>query len=134
MMTIESRYLGALRSSAVHVRSSREILTDAPPDNNGKGEAFSPTDLVAASLGCCMATVMGIYCRNQGILLDGLTWDTEKIMAANPRKVSTVRIHFHWPQPQGSDQQRERMKEIALSCPVALSLHPDLRQEIYFDF
>ena len=109
-------------------------MSDAPVDNNGKGESFSPTDLVAAALGNCMMTVMGIYAHKTGIELKELHWDTTKIMTSNPRRIDQVVLNFYWPQPTANPQQIAKLKEIALNCPVALSLHPDLMQEVNFHF
>lgn len=134
MNTLKSQYLGDLRTSVEHLKSAQKLLSDAPTDNNGKGESFSPTDLVAAALGSCMMTVMGIYADKNDITLQGLYWETEKIMTSDPRRISRIRINFHWPQPSASHKQIERLKDIALNCPVALSLHPEIQQEISFDF
>ncbi len=134
MNTLKSRYLGELRTSAEHLKSHQKLVSDAPTDNNGKGESFSPTDLVAAALGSCMMTVMGIYAQKNGIDLEELHWNTQKIMASDPRRISGIRIDFHWPRPTASLEEISKLKDIALNCPVALSLHPELRQEITFDF
>ena len=134
MNTIESLYLGALRTSAKHLKSGQELVSDAPTDNNGKGESFSPTDLVATALGSCMTTVMGIYAENHQIELQGLAWNTVKVMASNPRKIAHIKIEFQGIAPKATAQQLNRLKEIALHCPVALSLHPDIKQEVIFNF
>ena len=134
MTTITSSYSGQLRTQAVHVASSNTILTDAPTDNHGRGEAFSPTDLVAASLGSCMMTVMGIWAAKKGISLEGLKVEITKIMASQPRRIQTIQLNFTWPRPNATEDQIEKLKEIAISCPVALSLHQDLAQEVTFDF
>jgi len=134
MVTFKSEYTGDLRTIAEHLSSGRKLITDAPLDNHGKGESFSPTDLVATALGCCMATVMGIHGRKMNLEMDGLNWRTEKIMRSDPRRIDTINISFQWPQPQGDEQQRQRLKEIALSCPVALSIHPEIAQNIKFEF
>ena len=134
MNTIESRYLGGLRTTAIHVKSGQNLVSDAPTDNNGKGESFSPTDLVATALGSCMTTVMGIYAQKQGIDLEGLQWHTLKVMSANPRKIARIVVEFHGTPPEASNEELNKLKDIALHCPVALSLHPDLEQEIVFNF
>ena len=126
--------MGDLRTTAEHLSSSSKLITDAPVDNHGKGESFSPTDLVATALGSCMATVMGIHGRKIGLEMDGLTWKTEKVMHDNPRKIDSINIAFSWPEPQGTPEQIEQLKEIALNCPVALTIHPDTKQNIVFDF
>ncbi|WP_226390799.1 OsmC family protein [Penaeicola halotolerans] len=134
MATAKATYLGNLRTQATHIQSGTAIITDAPTDNNGKGEAFSPTDLVATALGSCMVTIMGIVAERDGIDMSGLSWEVTKVMSANPRKISKVTIHFTWPQPQASTEQLQKLKNAARTCPVALSLHPDLEQDIHFNF
>jgi putative redox protein len=134
MASIKSSYEGNLRTKMVHLQSGKEIITDAPLDNNGKGEAFSPTDTVAAALGSCMVTIMGIVAERDGVTLEGLTWDTTKIMQSDPRKIGEVVIHFHWGKPKGSPAFLQKLKNAAKTCPVALSLHPDIRQTVQFNF
>jgi uncharacterized OsmC-like protein len=134
MIQIKSRYAGDLRTTSVHLKSGNEIITDAPIDNNGKGEAFSPTDLVCAALGSCMSTIMGIYANKNQIELPGFEYEIEKIMHPHPRKISKVRIVFHFAPNNLSEQQKEALKNAALHCPVALSLHPDLVQDVTFHF
>lgn len=134
MVIIKSVYLGELRTEAQHIKSENKIITDAPLDNQGKGEAFSPTDLVCAALTNCMMTLMGITAGKLGIKLEGLNADTTKIMAANPRKIAAIKVDFQWTQPQGTETQVAALKEAALTCPVALSLDPAIRQEITFSF
>ena len=134
MVTFKSEYVGGLRTSAVHESSGNRLITDAPVDNHGKGESFSPTDLVATALGSCMATVMGIHGEKMGLSMDGLTWTTEKKMRSDPRRVDAIHIQFEWQDPQGNAQQRLKLKEIALNCPVALSLLPEINQIIVFNF
>ncbi|NND35186.1 MAG: OsmC family protein, partial [Saprospiraceae bacterium] len=97
-MHIKSEYLGDLRTSATHIKSGKKIITDAPLDNNGKGEAFSPTDLVAGALTSCMMTIMGIHARKHGYDIDGMSASTEKIMRSEPRAISGIRIIFTWPE------------------------------------
>jgi uncharacterized OsmC-like protein len=134
MASIKSSYEGNLRTKMVHLQSGKEIITDAPLDNNGKGEAFSPTDTVAAALGSCMVTIMGIVAERDGITLEGLTWDTTKIMKSEPRKIGEIVIKFHWDNPPGSPAFLQKLKNAAKTCPVALSLHPDIRQTVQFNF
>lgn len=134
MKTLESQYLGDLRTSCQHLRSGVKLVSDAPVDNNGKGESFSPTDLVAVALGSCMMTVMGIYAHKTGFPLKELHWDTTKLMASNPRRIDRVVLNFYWPQPNATEEQIHKLKEIALNCPVALSLHPDVHQDVRFHF
>jgi uncharacterized OsmC-like protein len=135
MATITSKYLGELRTESTHVRSGRIILTDAPVDNNGKGESFSPTDLLATALGTCMLTVMGIAAREHGVNMDGTTCAIVKIMASNPRRVSEVQIELNFPKEQKySDKEKAILERTALTCPVAKSVHPDLIQNVIFNF
>lgn len=134
MATIETKYSGELRTEAIHVLSGNKIITDAPLDNQGKGAAFSPTDLMSASLGSCMLTIMGIAAREHDINIDGCTCSITKIMAANPRRVSEIQIIFNFPDSEYSEKQRLILERAAINCPVAKSLHPDLVQTITFNF
>ena len=131
---IESSYLGELRVSSTHLASNTEIITDAPVDNNGKGESFSPTDLVATALGTCMITVMGIYAEKNRILIPNVYSRTNKVMSSSPRKISKLKIEIIFEGNQLSDVEKQSLKDVALNCPVAKSLHPDLLQEIEFNF
>ncbi|MGW8122248.1 OsmC family protein [Roseivirga echinicomitans] len=134
MITVKSKYTGNLSTQAVHVKSGNGIVTDAPVDNNGKGEAFSPTDLVAAALGSCMMTVMAIAGENKGLNMDGMNVESTKIMSANPRRISEIKLDFFWENCSLSDKDREWIKNIGLTCPVAQSLSQDLKQSINFHF
>ena len=131
---IESSYLGELRVSSKHLASNSEIITDAPIDNNGKGESFSPTDLVATALGTCMITVMGIYAEKNGILMPNVYSRTNKVMSSSPRKISKLKIQINFEGNELSDSEKQSLKKVALNCPVAKSLHTDLQQEIEFNF
>ena len=131
---IESSYLGELRVSSTHLASNTEIITDAPIDNNGKGESFSPTDLVATALGTCMITVMGIYAEKNGILMPNVYSRTNKVMSSSPRKISKLKIEIIFGGNQLSELEKQSLKNVALNCPVAKSLHADLKQEIEFNF
>lgn len=134
MPTIKSSYLGNLRTQATHVLSGNALLTDAPLDNNGKGEAFSPTDLVCAALGSCMVTIMGIVAEREGISLEGLSWEITKIMQSDPRKIQEIQVAFHWSGPAFTPAMSQKLKNAARTCPVALSLDPALTQTISFNF
>ncbi len=134
MATISSEYLGSLRTQAVHTRSGNTILTDAPIDNNGKGEAFSPTDLLCSALCSCMMTIMGILAEREKINLEGLRAEVVKVMAENPRKVKEVQIAFTHSGLIATSDQKEKLKRAALTCPVALSLSDSLVQKVTFDF
>jgi putative redox protein len=134
MPTIKSSYQGNLRISSQHLQSGVEILTDAPVDNNGKGEAFSPTDLVAGSLGNCMVTIMGIVAQRDQIDMSGLTWETTKVMQSDPRKIAEIVIDFHWENAPEDEKILQKLKKAAKTCPVALSLHPEIKQTLNFNF
>ena len=134
MATISSKYLGDLRTESIHLKSGKFLITDAPTDNNGKGEAFSPTDLLAAALCSCMMTIMGLKANKEGFSLEGLSAEVTKIMDAAPRKVKAIQISFEWPHPTVSGLHLEQLKEAALTCPVALSLSDGLQQEVTFKF
>jgi putative redox protein len=134
MTTIETKYLGSLRTEAKHIRSGNTLITDAPVDNKGKGEAFSPTDLLATSLGSCMMTIMGIAAQTHGFDLDGTEIKITKIMADNPRRVGEVLVEFTFPQNNYSEKEKAIIENAARTCPVAKSLHPDLKQSIIFNY
>ncbi len=134
-MTSKITYSGNLRTEATHLKSQTTIQTDAPTDNNGKGEKFSPTDLVATALGSCMMTIMGIKARDRGWQLEGTEIDIEKIMAANPRRISEIKVAVRFPDTAPSaPHDRELLEKWARSCPVAKSLHPDIYQNIQFSW
>jgi putative redox protein len=134
MPTIHTIYQGELRTSARHLASGTEIITDAPLDNQGKGEAFSPTDLLAAALGSCMLTIMGISARSHGFSVDGMAMEITKVMASNPRRVGEVIISFTMPDQPYGDREKQFIETAARTCPVALSLHPDLKQTVVFNW
>ena len=134
MITIKSKYLGGLRTQSAHERSGKTLLTDAPVDNNGKGEAFSPTDLVCTALVSCMMTVMGIKAQKENFTLEGLAAEVTKVMASSPRKIKEIRIDFFWPHPSIQGEQLAELKKVAIACPVALSVSETIKQEIHFDF
>ena len=132
-MTSKVTYLGDLRTSSIHIQSGTEILSDAPLDNNGKGEAFSPTDTVANCLATCMMTIMGIKARDLEIDLTGTTAEVVKIMNAEPRRIGAIEIVF---QMQGTDDLKSKtiLERAAMTCPVFLSLHPDVEKRITFNW
>jgi putative redox protein len=134
MTTIETKYLGELRTEAKHVRSGSTLITDAPIDNKGRGEAFSPTDLLATSLGSCAMTIIGIAAQNHGFNVDGTGMRITKIMAESPRRVAEVVIEFDFPKNNYSDKEKAIIENAARTCPVAKSLHPDLKQTMEFNF
>jgi uncharacterized OsmC-like protein len=134
MPTAIIQYQGNLRTQPQHVQSGSVLVTDAPTDNHGRGEAFSPTDLTAASLGSCMLTMLGIWADREGIDLSGLACEVTKEMASDPRRIAKVVVRFRFDASGLADKQREVFKRVALTCPVALSLHPDIVQEVHFGF
>jgi putative redox protein len=134
METAQTVYLGELRTEATHVRSGMKIITDAPPDNQGKGEAFSPSDLLATALGSCMLTIMGIAARTHNIKMNGTKISVKKVMASNPRRVSEVHIDFDLPQINYTDKEKAILENAARTCPVALSVHPEIKQVLSFNY
>ncbi|MGB3948223.1 MAG: OsmC family protein [Bacteroidia bacterium] len=134
MKTSKIVYSGNLRTEAVHLKSGNKIITDAPPDNNGKGEAFSPTDLLATSLGCCMLTIMGIVAERNAINIDGTSIEITKIMEANPRRVGEIIVEFTMPKNNYSDKEKTLLENAAHTCPVAKSLSAELKQTVIFNY
>jgi len=135
MATIESEYLGGLRTRATHIKSGNVLITDAPVDNQGKGEAFSPSDLVATALASCMLTIMGIVARERQWDIDGTHVETTKIMAPDPRRVSRLEIEFTFPKDKTySTEQRSILENAARTCPVFYSLHPDMEKVLQFNW
>ncbi|GAB2773028.1 putative OsmC-like protein [Hymenobacter luteus] len=131
MSTATARYAGNLRTEATHVASGNTILTDAPVDNHGRGEAFSPTDLVAASLGSCMMTIMGIVAERHALDLTGVRWEVTKHMVAEPRRIGQIDVTFRLPATL-TEKEQTILENAARTCPVALSLNPEIRQEVRF--
>lgn len=131
-MTSTVEYEGGLRTVCTHLRSGNSFETDAPVDNNGKGERFSPTDLMATSLATCMITVMGIKARKMGFDLDGVKIEVEKIMKADPRRVGGINLFFHIPDKlkEVDAEAKETLKQTGITCPVQLSIHPDIEVNI----
>lgn len=132
-MTSKIIYLGDLRTSSIHLQSGTEILSDAPVDNNGKGEAFSPTDLVANALGSCMFTIMGIKARDLGVSIEDSTASVTKIMQAEPRRISAIEIVFDM-NLATDDKTKTILERAAVTCPVFLSVHPDIDKRITFNW
>jgi len=132
-MTSKVTYLGDLRTSSTHIQSGTIILSDAPVDNNGKGEAFSPTDTVANALATCMLTIMGIKAKDLAVDLKYSTAEVLKIMNAEPRRIGAIEIVF---QLEGTDDQKNKtiLERAAMTCPVFLSLHPEIEKRITFNW
>ncbi|WP_018613868.1 OsmC family protein [Segetibacter koreensis] len=132
-MTSQILYEGNLRTVATHLQSGTVIETDAPVDNQGKGERFSPTDMVATALGTCMLTIMGIKARDMGVRLEGTKVDITKIMSANPRKIGEIKVVIKFPEDvQTDEKQRTILERAAMTCPVFESLHPDIKKDVEF--
>jgi len=135
MATSETIYIGGLRTEATHLRSGNKLITDAPLDNQGKGEYFSPTDLVATALGSCMLTIMGIAARKNNFTIDGTKLVITKIMTPEPpRKIAEIVIEITFPVVNYTDQQKKILDNCARTCPVALSLHPEVKQTVSLIF
>jgi putative redox protein len=134
METAKTIYKGELRTEAMHMRSGNVIITDAPPDNKGKGEYFSPTDLVATALGSCIFTIMGIAAREHGFNIDGATCSITKIMAENPRRIGEIKIDFDFTVREFTDKQKKILEYCVKTCPVALSLKDSLIQDVKLNF
>ena len=130
-MTSTVTYIANLRTECKHLKSSNTFITDAPVDNNGNGEAFSPTDTVATALASCMLTVMGIKARTMDLKLDGSVAEVTKVMASNPRRISEIQISFNM-NLSVAEKQRQILEHTAFTCPVHFSLHPDIKKDIGF--
>lgn len=134
MCTSEVKYIGSLRTEARHFRSGNSIITDAPIDNNGKGEAFSPTDLVATSLASCMLTIAGIAAEKHGFSIDGASADITKHMASDPRRICGIDIEIYLPKNGYSDKEKRIIEAACASCPVFQSLHPEIKINISYTY
>lgn len=132
-MTSKVTYLGDLRTSSIHLQSGSEIISDAPVDNNGKGEAFSPTDTVANALASCMFTVMGIKARAMEVDFSGSTAEVTKIMQAEPRMIAEIQVVFHM-NIEADAKTKTILERTALTCPVYLSLNPDIKKVVTFNW
>ncbi len=132
--TIKTKYLGELRTESTHLKSGTFLITDAPVDNKGKGTTFSPTDLFCTSLASCILTIMGISAEHHGLNIDGVECLVTKTMSTNPRRIGEIRIEFTFPKNNFDEKDKKILQDAANSCPVALSLHPDLKKELVFNF
>jgi uncharacterized OsmC-like protein len=133
MATSNVTYLGDLRTSSIHLQSGSEIISDAPIDNKGKGEAFSPTDTVANGLASCMFTVMGIKAREMDVDFSGSTAEVTKVMAAEPRRISEIHVVFTM-NLEADEKTKTILERTALTCPVFYSLHSDIEKVITFNW
>lgn len=134
MTTVKTTYLGDLRTENIHIQSGSKIITDAPTDNRGKGEAFSPTDLLATSLGNCIMTIMGIKAMDNGIDLVGTEIEITKIMADSPRRVAEVIMEFTFPEKGYTEAEKQLIESVAGTSPVPLSVHSEMKQTIRFNW
>lgn len=132
MATTRVKYLGDLRTECTHMESGAVIHTDAPKDNQGKGEGFSPTDLTVTSLAACASTIIGIYGQKHNVDVVGMDVEVNKTMSANPRRIAKVELIFHMPPNNYSDKEKIMIERAALSCPVHESLHPDTEKVLTF--
>jgi putative redox protein len=134
MATSKVTYLGDLRTSCTHLASNSTIITDAPIDNNGKGEAFSPTDLVATAYASCMITIMGIYCNNQGLVLAHADATVTKIMAESPRRIQKIILEFDLSGNNWDENQTQKVIAAGKACPVAKTIGDQVEVEYRFNF
>lgn len=132
-MTSRVKYLGGLRTESEHLQSGSKMITDAPVDNHGKGEAFSPTDTVANALATCMLTVMGIKAESMEINMDGASAEVTKTMAADPRRISRIEVKIKFPHSY-SEKETKILENTGRTCPVLESLHPDIVKDISFTY
>jgi uncharacterized OsmC-like protein len=134
-MTSTVTYAGNLRTDCKHLRSGSTIETDAPVDNKGKGERFSPSDLVATALGCCMLTIMGMRAEEMDVDLKGTTIEIDKIMKQDPRRIGGLNLTFHFPDSLNlTDRQQTILQKAAETCPVAYSINPEIELNVNFNW
>ncbi len=134
MPTAKGQYAGELRTQNLHLQSGQELVTDAPTDNQGLGQAFSPTDLLATAYATCMITIMGIKARDKGLNMDGTTYDVTKVMYAEPRRIGEIHVTISFPDRGFSNRDRKVLEAIAHTCPVALSIHPEIKKVVVFNW
>lgn len=133
MPTSKVTYLGNLRTESTHLQSGTKIITDAPTDNQGKGEAFSPTDLVANSLACCILTIMGIKAKEIKVDISGATATVSKTMQIDPRRISKIEVEIEM-NCSADKKTKTILERAAMTCPVFFSLHPELEKKISFNW
>lgn len=133
MPTSKITYVGELRTTCIHLQSGTEIFTDAPTDNHGRGEVFSPTDLVATALGSCMVSIMAIKTKDLAIDLKDSTIFVTKIMQSEPRRIAKIIVELNMAITT-SDKNKTILERAAMTCPVLLSLHPDIEKEVTFNW
>ena len=135
MATVTGKYLGGLRVEAKHEASGATMISDAPADNGGEGRSFSPTDMCAMSLGMCALTIMGLYAKNHGLDIDGTTYSVTKVMSDKPpRRIARLEVIFSFPDKGYTDKDKLSLERAAKTCPVHLSLHPEVEQKLVFNW
>jgi putative redox protein len=134
METAKTKYLGGLRTEMTHLRSGSIVVTDAPVDNKGRGEFFSPTDLVSSALGSCIYTIMGIAAREHGFSIDGSSCSITKIMSDKPRKIAEIKIDIDLTSHKYTDKEKKILEHCVKTCPVALSLNESVLQNVNLKF
>lgn len=134
-MTSTVIYEGELRTVARHLASGTQVETDAPADNQGKGERFSPSDLVATALGTCMLTIMGMKARDLNVDLKNTRIEIQKLMKPEPRRIAGIQLHFHFPDSlRATEKQRLILERAGNTCPVRYSIHPDIEVEVNYNW
>lgn len=134
MATVQTKYLGGLRTESVHLQSGSKLITDAPTDNHGRGEAFSPTDLLATAYGACVLTIIGIAAQTHGFNIDGAEVHTTKVMGTDPRRIVELITEIILPHNNYSAKERKIIELAAKECPVYNSLHPDMKKTVTFKY
>jgi uncharacterized OsmC-like protein len=134
MATVQTRYLGDLRTESVHLQSGNKLITDAPVDNQGRGEAFSPTDLLATAYGTCVLTIMGMAAKTHGFSIDGAEVQVTKVMGTDPRRVVELVAEFAMPHGNYSPKEKKIIELTAKECPVFNSLHPDIKKTVTYKY
>lgn len=134
MATVQTKYLGGLRTESVHTQSGSTLITDAPLDNHGRGEAFSPTDLMATAYGACVLTIMGIAAQTHGFNIDGTEVQTTKVMGTDPRRIVELITEFTLPHNNYSAKEKKIIELTAKECPVHNSLHPEMKKTVTFKY
>ena len=132
MATVQTKYLGDLRTESVHLQSGSKLITDAPTDNQGRGEAFSPTDLLATAFGACVLTIMGIAAKTHGFDINGTEVETTKVMGTEPRRIVELITTFKFPHNNYSVKHKKILELTAKECPVFNSLHPDIKKTVTY--
>lgn len=132
MATVTGMYLGGLRVEAKHEASGATLVSDAPVDNGGQGRSFSPTDMCSMSLAMCGLSIMGLFAQSHGLDIDGTTFEVTKTMSANPRRIAKIEVVFNFPDKGYTDKDKKSLERAAKTCPVHLSLHPEVEQVVTF--